>query len=167
MRTPDPTFAGVEMKQANRNRKHLPGGGELAALIRGGATIPDLQAAYDVTKSGISKRLHDSGYSTDGSTLTYTPTRHTPVFVQAPQEWTEHAICAHPDIFNPDWWHADGPAARYETKMAKKVCTGCPVRMDCLKYGLEVDEQVSGRHGVYGGLTGEERARLVGRNAAR
>ncbi|MFI9331287.1 WhiB family transcriptional regulator [Kitasatospora sp. NPDC052868] len=40
---------------------------------------------------------------------------------------------------------------------AKKVCEGCRVRRECLRYALEVREP----YGVWGGLTESERAVLL------
>ena len=39
---------------------------------------------------------------------------------------------------------------------AKKVCTGCEVRAECLEYALAHDE----RFGIWGGLSERERRRL-------
>lgn len=40
---------------------------------------------------------------------------------------------------------------------AKAVCQRCPVRWECLTYALETRQ----RHGVWGGLTAEERVLLL------
>jgi WhiB family redox-sensing transcriptional regulator len=42
-------------------------------------------------------------------------------------------------------------------EQAKQVCRRCPVRWECLTYALETRQ----RHGVWGGLTPEERVLLV------
>ena len=42
------------------------------------------------------------------------------------------------------------------TREAKKVCTGCDVKGDCLEYALAHDE----RFGIWGGLSERERRRL-------
>ena len=160
MTTNPDQFAGVEMKQADRMRKHLPGGGELAQMIRDGATPYELVELFDSSKTTIYSRLRESGYKANGEPITYDVVRKDPAFMFSPEPWTDRAECSKP-TYDPNWWHSDGPAARYETKMAKKVCLSCPVRMECLTYGLKVDEQVSGRHGVYGGLTGDDRKALV------
>jgi len=53
-----------------------------------------------------------------------------------------------PDTFFPE----KGRGSR----AAKNVCTGCPVKGQCLEFAL-----VNGlTHGVWGGLTGPQRARL-------
>ena len=63
-------------------------------------------------------------------------------------------ICAQtdPEIFFPDrnnpTWH-----------LAKRVCKGCPVQMQCLEWALRNNENF----GVWGGMTPQERLRLKGR----
>lgn len=42
-------------------------------------------------------------------------------------------------------------------EQAKAVCRRCPVRWECLTYALETRQ----RHGIWGGLTPEERVLLV------
>ena len=42
------------------------------------------------------------------------------------------------------------------TREAKRICTGCPVRDECLEYALANDE----RFGIWGGLSERERRRL-------
>ncbi|MGH3829469.1 MAG: WhiB family transcriptional regulator, partial [Pseudonocardiaceae bacterium] len=45
--------------------------------------------------------------------------------------------------------------------VAKRVCAGCPVRVECLADVLAWEPCSGYRHGVAGGLTPRERARLV------
>ncbi|NKS56215.1 WhiB family transcriptional regulator [Rhodococcus hoagii] len=54
-----------------------------------------------------------------------------------------------PDAFYPDKGESSTPA--------QKICTGCPVRTECLEYALERDE----RYGVWGGLTPRGRKSLL------
>ena len=56
---------------------------------------------------------------------------------------------------------ADRPEAFFpekggSTREAKKICTGCEVRSECLSYALAHDE----RFGIWGGLSERERRRL-------
>lgn len=69
--------------------------------------------------------------------------------VARPPEWVAAAVCAQvdPELFYPD----KGGSVRD----AKRVCTRCPVRPQCLAYALDGDE----RHGVWGGLSEPERRR--------
>jgi len=51
------------------------------------------------------------------------------------------------------------PGSKEATTFAKIFCERCPVRDECLAFALAVGEF----QGVYGGLTGPERRRLVAR----
>jgi WhiB family redox-sensing transcriptional regulator len=65
-------------------------------------------------------------------------------------EWQERALCAQTD---PE---AFFPEKGGSTREAKRVCTTCDVRVDCLEYALKNDE----RFGIWGGLSERERRRL-------
>lgn len=67
-----------------------------------------------------------------------------------PQEWQERALCAQTD---PE---AFFPEKGGSTREAKRICTGCEVRAECLEYALAHDE----RFGIWGGLSERERRRL-------
>ncbi|MCW2605073.1 MAG: transcription factor WhiB [Pseudonocardiales bacterium] len=64
--------------------------------------------------------------------------------------WHERALCAQTD---PE---AFFPEKGGSTREAKRVCTGCEVRSECLEYALANDE----RFGIWGGLSERERRRL-------
>lgn len=64
--------------------------------------------------------------------------------------WQERALCAQTD---PE---AFFPEKGGSTREAKKVCSGCEVRRECLEYALENDE----RFGIWGGLSERERRKL-------
>jgi len=66
------------------------------------------------------------------------------------QGWQESALCAETD---PE---AFFPEKGGSTREAKKICTGCEVRSECLEYALSNDE----RFGIWGGLSERERRRL-------
>ncbi len=66
------------------------------------------------------------------------------------QGWQENALCAETD---PE---AFFPEKGGSTREAKKICTGCEVRAECLEYALANDE----RFGIWGGLSERERRRL-------
>ncbi|MCW2508093.1 MAG: Transcription factor WhiB [Modestobacter sp.] len=66
------------------------------------------------------------------------------------QGWQERALCAETD---PE---AFFPEKGGSTREAKKICTGCEVRAECLDYALANDE----RFGIWGGLSERERRRL-------
>ncbi len=57
------------------------------------------------------------------------------------------------------------PASELETRRekedreakAKRICSGCPVRIECLEYAVRIREP----HGVWGGLNELERRALI------
>lgn len=63
----------------------------------------------------------------------------------------------------PDGWFGDleGSSSVAPISMVKRMCGGCPVRIECLSWAMEA-EQSSYRYGVWGGYTPSERARLAG-----
>ena len=63
--------------------------------------------------------------------------------------WQSDALCAQTD---PE---AFFPEKGGSTRDAKRICSGCPVRDECLQYALEHDE----RFGIWGGLSERERRR--------
>lgn len=66
-------------------------------------------------------------------------------------EWQEQALCAQVD---PELFH---PSVGDNThKRAKSVCNRCPVKPDCLSWGLENPDVT----GILGGLDTAERTRL-------
>ena len=64
--------------------------------------------------------------------------------------WRLNALCAETD---PE---AFFPEKGGSTREAKKICTGCEVKAQCLEYALANDE----RFGIWGGLSERERRRL-------
>ncbi|MFJ8622302.1 WhiB family transcriptional regulator [Kitasatospora sp. NPDC093550] len=50
-----------------------------------------------------------------------------------------------------------GAAAQQRERLAKEVCARCPVLARCRQYALDVGEP----YGVWGGLTEDERRRLI------
>jgi WhiB family transcriptional regulator, redox-sensing transcriptional regulator len=71
--------------------------------------------------------------------------------------WQQDAACKdtpHPDLFFP--------GKGEDSEAAKQVCAGCPVLGECLEFALATMRAADRDHGVYGGLTPAERARLRG-----
>jgi WhiB family transcriptional regulator, redox-sensing transcriptional regulator len=64
--------------------------------------------------------------------------------------WRLDALCAETD---PE---AFFPEKGGSTREAKRVCSGCAVRTECLEYALANDE----RFGIWGGLSERERRRV-------
>ncbi|WP_403023565.1 WhiB family transcriptional regulator [Salinibacterium sp. GXW1014] len=64
--------------------------------------------------------------------------------------WQADSLCAQTD---PE---AFFPEKGGSTRDAKKICTSCEVRVQCLEYALANDE----RFGIWGGLSERERRKL-------
>lgn len=67
-----------------------------------------------------------------------------------PLSWQTDALCAQTD---PE---AFFPEKGGSTRDAKRICTTCDVRDECLEYALQNDE----RFGIWGGLSERERRKL-------
>lgn len=67
-----------------------------------------------------------------------------------PLSWQADALCAQTD---PE---AFFPEKGGSTRDAKKICTTCEVKSECLEYALQNDE----RFGIWGGLSERERRKL-------
>jgi WhiB family redox-sensing transcriptional regulator len=70
--------------------------------------------------------------------------------------WQRRALCAQTD---PE---AFFPEKGGSTREAKRVCSSCEVRVECLEYALENDE----RFGIWGGCSERERRRLKQRRSS-
>jgi WhiB family transcriptional regulator, redox-sensing transcriptional regulator len=78
--------------------------------------------------------------------------------------WQDRAACRGIDallFFGPD--HEARPEREIREAKAKAVYTLCPVRVQCLDYALRNPI----RHGIWGGLNEDERARQRRRRARR
>ena len=84
------------------------------------------------------------------STIISMPTADNSTDNSVELSWQERALCAQTD---PE---AFFPEKGGSTREAKKVCTTCEVRVECLEYALENDE----RFGIWGGLSERERRRM-------
>ena len=73
-----------------------------------------------------------------------------PVIAMTEEGWRVEALCAETD---PE---AFFPEKGGSTREAKRVCTGCAVRAECLEFALTNDE----RFGIWGGLSERERRLL-------
>ncbi|RSS84995.1 WhiB family transcriptional regulator, partial [Streptomyces sp. WAC02707] len=66
------------------------------------------------------------------------------------ETWSQRAACRTVD---PDELFVEGAAQN----KAKALCTGCPVRTECLAHAL--DQRIE--HGIWGGMTERERRALL------
>ena len=75
-------------------------------------------------------------------------------------DWRDKAACltVDPELFFPVG--NTGPAIM-QIAEAKKVCARCDVRAECLQWALEAGQD----HGVWGGLSEDERRAMKRRNA--
>ena len=71
-------------------------------------------------------------------------------------DWRDQAACrdADPELFFPD---GDTRSTRAQVKTAKLICRGCPVSATCLSWALASGQEA----GIWGGLTEDERRRLL------
>ena len=76
--------------------------------------------------------------------------RNIDVVEDNPLAWQSDALCAQTD---PE---AFFPEKGGSTRDAKRICTTCDVRDQCLEYALHNDE----RFGIWGGLSERERRKL-------
>ncbi len=77
-------------------------------------------------------------------------------------DWRLRAACRGLDtatFYHPD--NERGPSRLHRERQAKAVCAGCPVIASCRRWALQTREP----HGVWGGLSAEERASLLRRPA--
>lgn len=75
--------------------------------------------------------------------------------------WQLKAACRGPQsaVFFPPP-HFERKADRLEReRRAKRICTSCDVRDECLEYSLQIKEP----HGIWGGLNESERRDLIER----
>ncbi len=73
-----------------------------------------------------------------------------------PVGWREYASClgANKDLFFPD--------RGASTRVAKQICAGCQVRIECLEYAVVRGE----KFGIWGGLSERERRKIRRQRAA-
>jgi WhiB family redox-sensing transcriptional regulator len=82
--------------------------------------------------------------------IQYAP-RPAPVVPVLPEPWMDGALCTQ---FDPAAWFPDGQGA--SNHEAKKICSSCDVKAECLTYALEHHEEF----GVWGGTSPLERRRM-------
>jgi WhiB family redox-sensing transcriptional regulator len=68
--------------------------------------------------------------------------------VSAPGQWLDQARCVQAD---PELWF---PERGGSVADAKRVCSRCPVRRECLDWAVRQPEALQG---IWGGLTAHER----------
>lgn len=75
------------------------------------------------------------------------PTTVMPTFALGELDWQEHSICQWQDPSLFDEFHSRAKTSDWDrVEEAQRVCAGCPVRTECLAFGVS-DQQ----SGVWGG----------------
>jgi len=67
-------------------------------------------------------------------------------------DWTERAVCREIEYGHEIFF----PVAGDPGLEGKFICSGCPVRKECLDWALTHHEE----HGTWGGFTARERSRM-------
>jgi WhiB family redox-sensing transcriptional regulator len=89
--------------------------------------------------------------------------RRLPVPREGDWDWQLKAACRGQDTAN--FYHPEnerGPSRVRREMRAKAVCASCPVVESCLRWALAAREP----YGVWGGLSAEERERVLSRQSA-
>jgi WhiB family redox-sensing transcriptional regulator len=73
-----------------------------------------------------------------------------------PPHWREEALCLAEDSADFFFPGGDRGQTLKMTNAARTVCSGCAVRIDCLLYATETQQD----YGVWGGATEPERRKL-------
>ncbi len=74
--------------------------------------------------------------------------------------WMDHAACANKGATEGRVPRVDFfPKQTAATQEAKAICQRCSVRDECLAYALATENRE--RHGIWGGMTPEERAAIA------
>lgn len=78
------------------------------------------------------------------------------------KDWRKYAACLgeDPELFFPHSY--SGGSSEQQIAAAQAVCASCPVRRQCLTDAIrrEGAARPNCRYGIYGGLTGPQRANL-------
>ena len=87
--------------------------------------------------------------------------------LRRPADWTESAACDGLATPERDPWHPDDhvlPPAQvdFQYALARRVCAECPVRLQCMRFGLDLLALVP-VEGMFGGLTPKELRRVARR----
>lgn len=69
--------------------------------------------------------------------------------------WRERALCQEPWV-DPELFHPTNQRMPGRVKRAKKICDQCPVRAECLRWALDINEP----NAIAGGTTPGERRRM-------
>ncbi len=87
--------------------------------------------------------------------------------LRRPADWTERAACDGLATPADDPWHPNDHTLTttqlaYQYARARRVCSTCPVRLQCARYGLDL-LPLTGVEGMFGGLTPKELRKVARR----
>lgn len=73
-------------------------------------------------------------------------------------EWMKDGLCASSTV-EPDTWFGEPgePDYHQKAKVAKRICSACPIKDLCLQYAIDNNE----RFGIWGGMTMRERTNYI------
>lgn len=75
--------------------------------------------------------------------------------------WRDDGACRdHPELAPDAWYPTATSIDDPEARAAITVCRACPVTAECLAYALAREDAPGTRHGIWGGLTADQRSRL-------
>ena len=77
--------------------------------------------------------------------------------------WRDDALCRNAPlkVFFPAGKPQGTGTSKPDYRPAQRICALCPVREACLSEAMLMERTNGGRHGVWGGLTPDERAALA------
>jgi WhiB family redox-sensing transcriptional regulator len=80
--------------------------------------------------------------------------------VYAQHDWMTESACLNQptDIFFPEYQGNTSPRI---WDQAREYCNNCTVKYQCLKLAMSFEEPDLRRHGMWGGLTPDERDKLL------
>jgi len=98
------------------------------------------------------------------------PSAGGPGLTDGPPSWTERAACTPHVAAGRDLWNPDDEQPRRVLAVlwekARGVCIGCPVQVECGRFGLELLNDTGAVTGMYGGMDPDQ-LRAVARAVAR
>lgn len=77
---------------------------------------------------------------------------------ELPGSWVQNAACGG----RTDLEHLFFPERGVPSSIAKSLCRQCPVQVECLRFALDTRQPF----GIWGGLSAEERERMLRRRRA-
>jgi WhiB family transcriptional regulator, redox-sensing transcriptional regulator len=78
-----------------------------------------------------------------------------PLPVPKPADWMRDAACIGLAFGDVDAWHSE-TGENDLNHVARRICEGCPVKRECLEYGMTVP----GKHGIWGGRSKRSRGKV-------